>query len=249
MDENTKRKFADYAQNVSAKFHQSPETWLPRRFSVWRRAYKNLLPHIRATKSILDYGCGAGEFLAFLAQHTSAELYGYDPSATQLASAKQNCKHVSQIHLAEEIPTTQYFDMVFCNHVIEHVPDSDLAHFVSLLTGLVSPKGKLIITTPNGLNPFSYACFMASDLTHLRMHSPYTIAELLAPVGFQLDGVYRELPQIYDFPSLLKTSVYFMMAPLLRVAIMSNLAGIRNLKYPLITAPTFYVVASCHSRS
>jgi len=163
---------------------------------------------------------------------------------SQIERARSFFKNDPKVTLTQQAPINQErFDIVFCNHVIEHVPDEDLDQFMKTLTDLVTPDGLLVIATPNGLNPFSHTYFMASDFTHLRMHSPFTLAEVLELKDFDLVAVHRELPQVYDLQTFAKYWVWLFFSSFAKLAILSHAGGVRGLAYPLTMASTFYGVA------
>ncbi len=133
--------------------------------------------------------------------------------------------------------------------MIEHVRDDQLDMFVKKLTLLVSPGGKLIIITPNGLNPFAYSFYMSLDVTHVRMHSPFTISQVLLRHDFLIEGVFREIPQIYDLPSMVKFVTWVIVSGITKLFLMASGTSIGQLRFPLIMASSFYVVASRNKES
>jgi len=235
--------FDDYAGEVSVRFAAGADA---NQKKMWRKAYAPLMEDVRGAKRILDFGCGGGEFLEFLGDQTTGDLVGTDISPSQLALARtrlESRKNVS-LRTLEELSREAPFDLVFCLHVIEHIPDDQLPGFVRELCRPLRPGGKLVIATPNGLNPFSHAYYMSADRTHVRMHSPMTLAQLLMQEGFSIDSVHRELPQIYDLMTLLKTIVWWGSSIFVKLAVLANAAGVRRHRLPLLFSPTFYVVAS-----
>ena len=237
--------FDDYAGEVSVRFGHSARADANKK-KMWRKAYAPLMDDVRQAKRILEYGCGGGEFLEFLGDNTTGDLVGCDISRSQLARAQTRLESKKSVSLRSplELSGEAPFDLVFSLHVIEHIPDEQLPGFVRELCRPLRPGGKLVISTPNGLNPFSYAYYMSADRTHHRMHSPMTLAQLLMHEGFSIDSVHRELPQIYDLMTFLKTIVWWASSIFVKLAVLSNAAGVRQHRLPLIFAPTFYVVAS-----
>lgn len=237
-------EFENYAKDnaVKLKSEVAGSALISNRFKMWAKAYRPVFSEVLHANRILDFGCGAGEFLSFLRPQTQAELVGFDISPSQLARARENSRGISFVGSSQEIRGT--FDIVFCHHVIEHIPDDVLPSFMSELSGYVGPQGKLVIATPNGLNPFAHTFYMATDRTHVRMHSVFTLAEVLRPVGFEIAGFHRELPQAYDLPTFAKTIVWVLTSPFAKLCVSAVAAGMRGYRFPLSMMATFFVVAA-----
>jgi len=119
-----------------------------------RRLYEDLwrpmllyLP--QGSHTLVDVGCGAGEFLKFLSHHRPEyQLFGTDISAEGLLTAGQNCPGAS-LHLASgdsfNLPHGK-FDIAVVSEVMEHVAEP--APFLSRVIDLLKPAGLLLITTP-----------------------------------------------------------------------------------------------------
>ncbi|MEZ9526974.1 class I SAM-dependent methyltransferase [Enterovibrio norvegicus] len=92
--------------------------------------------------SVLDFGCGNGNFLDKLRCSGIKNIYGYDFDSKALEIAKtKNC------NILESIDTSIKFDVVFMNHVIEHI--SDPLSEIEKIRGILKEGGVLYITTPN----------------------------------------------------------------------------------------------------
>lgn len=93
-------------------------------------------------KSVLDYGCGTGEFVNYLEkQHIKAE--GFEPTSVAFQKAKKNgiCVH-------NDIKTIAHtFDAITLFHVLEHVEDYE--ETISELLKRLKPKGIIAIAVPN----------------------------------------------------------------------------------------------------
>lgn len=245
-ESSLEKKFQNYSRTSQTKVYEEfQDILLKNRLKLWKKALKPIQKEIASAKKICDFGCGPGDFLLFLKTETDAELVGYDPSESQVTRARESLAGVPKVTISQSKPATgSEFDMVFCNHVIEHVPDADLVEFVGTLTKIVARDGKIVIATPNGLNPFAYTYFMSSDFSHVRMHSAFTLAEILELNGFQIQSVHRELPQVYDIQTFAKFCVWAVYSCFAKLAILSHAGGVRGLAYPLTMASTFYVVAT-----
>ena len=101
---------------------------------------------------ILDVGCGGG-LLTEPLKRLGADVTGLDASAEAIEAAKDHASVVGldidyRIGDLSTIPNElDQFDVVIASEVIEHVPDPQ--SFIEEIHKLISPGGKLIITTLN----------------------------------------------------------------------------------------------------
>lgn len=111
--------------------------WTRRLANRARRAYLDRAMPARARR-ILDYGCGAGDYLARFAER---DCYGVDPFAPRHGAAPFAWLEAGDIAAAAP------FDWITMGHVLEHLtdPSAALAH----LAGALAPGGGLWIATPN----------------------------------------------------------------------------------------------------
>lgn len=124
-----------------------------------------------AGKSILEVGCGTGLFLRSVARLLPhKELVGLDTSAPVLPGAQNGISFLQAD--VTDFKTPRKFDVVFSEHVIEHIAPADLhAHLDSIVNALAE-DGVLIVCAPNGL-------FGPSDVTRIvdRSHRGRTAAQ------------------------------------------------------------------------
>ena len=101
---------------------------------------------------ILDVGCGGG-LLTEPLKRLGADVTGLDASGEAIEAAKDHASVVGldidyRIGDLSTIPNElDQFDVVIASEVIEHVPDPQ--SFIEEIHKLISPGGKLIITTLN----------------------------------------------------------------------------------------------------
>jgi SAM-dependent methyltransferase len=92
---------------------------------------------------LLDFGCGAGDFLAHAAG-SGWDVTGYEPGRR----GRENCRArgLNVVGRLEDLPPGR-FDVVTLNHVFEHLAD----HRATLdgLRQLLAPEGCLYIQVPN----------------------------------------------------------------------------------------------------
>lgn len=153
-----------------------------RRLDVFARGtLRNLLRRLEhaglaAEASILDYGCGNGVFIDYLARRGYTDVSGYDPHIPAFARR----------------PARQ-FDCVVANDVIEHVADP--RRTIADFAALVRPGGLLYIGTADS------APVRMDDLApHLmRLHQPFhrviitegTLHRLAAETGYAVVANWR----------------------------------------------------------
>lgn len=110
-------------------------------------------------KSILDVGCGTGAFLTCvddLLPH--GRLVGIDTSLSVLPEDTRGIRFIEGNVIDFEVNGS--FDVVFSNHVLEHIAPADLASHISSIRKALAPGGCFILSTPNRL-------FGPSDVTRI----------------------------------------------------------------------------------
>lgn len=154
---------------------------LARKFTLgWKR---KTIEKSKSSGSILDFGCGTGEFLHTM-QNSGWTIAGVEPSdvARSKAEALTNQKIYNSLEL------TPGFDVITAWHVIEHVPD--LHDTLVKLTGLLKKDGTLFIAVPNfqspdGVNYFEH--WAGFDVPrHLWHFSKKSMSILLESIGLKL---------------------------------------------------------------
>ncbi|WP_339652737.1 class I SAM-dependent methyltransferase [uncultured Maribacter sp.] len=104
---------------------------------------KLLNEYSKKGKSILDIGCGTGEFLA-LTKNQNWTSFGIEPNEN--ARRKAKLKNIDVTANFEEL-NQQKFNVITLWHVLEHLPD--LPNQIKKITNLLETKGTLIIAVPN----------------------------------------------------------------------------------------------------
>jgi SAM-dependent methyltransferase len=117
-----------------------------------------LLRHIRAPLpyTILDFGCGPGRDLQSFARlgHRAVGLEGAANFAA-MARADSGCEVWQQDFLNLELPP-EFFDGVFANASLFHVPAQELPRVLGQLHATLKPGGVLFSSNPRGQNEESW---------------------------------------------------------------------------------------------
>jgi SAM-dependent methyltransferase len=135
-----------YAERASNDF-QPDDSGFTARIKTWfaRRDARTFARHTPHPRTILDYGCGNGEFVrAFTSLYPDAEVTGADfhPTAPPML-AHSGADYVTMDDLPQY---TGRFDLVIARHVLEHTytPIESL----SLLRSMLAPNGSIVIEVP-----------------------------------------------------------------------------------------------------
>ena len=129
---------SDKANNITNSLYK-----IARHFTL--RGKLKLIDSLNTTKSILDYGCGTGDFL-LTCKKNGWKISGLEPdnSARDIAIDKTHANIHSSI---EQIDAKNKSGVITLWHVLEHV--SDLDAVVSRLKAKLDNQGKLVIAVPN----------------------------------------------------------------------------------------------------
>ena len=102
--------------------------------------------------TILDFGCGPGRDLKTCAElgHTAIGLDGAARFAA-MARVHSGCEVWQQDFLRLDLPDN-YFDGVFANAALFHVPSQELPRVLSQLRRTLKPGGVLFSSNPHGHN-------------------------------------------------------------------------------------------------
>ncbi len=154
-------------QSYSAHFQR----YLRQTALAWRDQLGGDVP------SLLEVGCGQGEFLDVLAETTDARLVGYDP-------AYRNGNLIRAMIRAESLPAspTEKFGAVINRMTLEHIADP--ASFVSGMAGWVAEGGCLVTQVPNAARMITQALYCDLIYEHVNYFNAYAIVQLLERAGF-----------------------------------------------------------------
>jgi 2-polyprenyl-3-methyl-5-hydroxy-6-metoxy-1,4-benzoquinol methylase len=166
---------------------------------VTRTAYRQsraemlaLLPEHFTT--VLEIGCDEGDFAARLA----GEVWGVEPQAeaATIAAGRLHRVLVGTFESTRAAMPENYFDVVVCNDVIEHMTDHDA--FLREIRAYIAPGGVLIGSVPNMrhyralfellvLRDWDYRDSGVLDRTHLRWFTARSLRRSLERAGYAIE--------------------------------------------------------------
>jgi len=192
------------SDHVAAITKESDNPWIEA--DVWEEMESGTLQHVLDAIQgssekirILDVGVGLGRLLDRIKSSGfgNLDLYGIDISLPYLQIAHSKGLNVAMAKI-EDIPyVPEYFDVITCTDVLEHVEDLNLC--ISKILNCLKPGGKLIVRVPNREDLSSY----------LRPDYPYHLAHIRSFDEFSLELMFTRIFKLHFFdksPGLLMQS-------------------------------------------
>ncbi|MCB1644785.1 MAG: class I SAM-dependent methyltransferase [Pseudomonadales bacterium] len=142
-------------------------------------------------QTVLEVGCGEGTFSQVL--KPDAEIWGIEPMATIRHPMHRTFASTFD-DACDDLPDN-YFDLIICNDVIEHMPDHDF--FFSQARSKLTANGVLIGSIPNVRyyknlgrllfgKDWRYADSGILDRTHLRFFTEKSLKRTFAEHDFRI---------------------------------------------------------------
>jgi SAM-dependent methyltransferase len=182
---------------------QPPEEASPWRHHIKkRRQYVERVLHRELTArgtakaaALLDLGCGDGNHPKWLGRHAQV-LYGSDYNALRLARARSLVPE-ARLFLGDilDYPAEDgAFDVIFFNHVIEHIPDDVRA--LSEIRRILAPGGLLILGTPNEgawwwQLAYRRTPHLRATTDHVHFYTAETISAKMQDAGLRITEVHH----------------------------------------------------------
>lgn len=182
---------------------QPPETMSP-----WRHHLKKRRRYVeKALRSelgrrgqervpaVLDLGCGDGNHLGWLAGFAE-QIYGCDYNLLRLSRAQKGHPDAT-LFLADILDFPAFdrvFDVIFFNHVIEHIQDDVEA--LRSVRRLLAPGGLLVLGTPNEgawwwQHAYKRDPEVRATTDHVHFYTADSLTERLAAAGLTADVVHH----------------------------------------------------------
>lgn len=141
--------------------------------------------HHLQNKTVVDIGCGKGEFLGMLCPGGVNRGIGIDPSYVGPDTAEEGAIRFTKAFFDPQLCDAPP-DLVCCRHVLDHVqhPVSFLQKIRQVFGG--SKGGVLYIETPDARSIFAEGRFWDLYYEHPSYFTPEVLTRLLGMAGFQV---------------------------------------------------------------
>jgi len=143
----------------------------------------------------LDLGCGDGNHLVWLREH-AIELHGSDYNHRRLVrAAKVNPGAILFLADLLNYPAPDdFYDLIFFNHVIEHIPEDVDA--LMEIHRVLKPGGLLVLGTPNEgawwwQMAYRRAPETLASTDHVHFYTAETLSEKVSRAGFQIRKIHH----------------------------------------------------------
>jgi SAM-dependent methyltransferase len=168
----------DYTYFLFENLYRGDETTIKNRQTEYVQYFQNCT-------SVLDVGCGRGEFLELLREHNIIG-YGVDANQTMVHYCRKKGLHVEEADIFSHLQSLadNSLDGIFTAQTIEHCPPQQVYRLLQLCFEKLQPQKYLVIETQNPTSLYVLSHFYR-DLSHEQPVHPDALAYLVKTVGFQ----------------------------------------------------------------
>jgi 2-polyprenyl-3-methyl-5-hydroxy-6-metoxy-1,4-benzoquinol methylase len=152
------------------------------------------LDYFLTAESVLDLGCGRGEFVELLVER-DVQVIGVDMNDDMVDFCKARGLPVTQGDLFEHLATQPDGALggIFCSQVVEHLPADRVWKLIQLAAQKLKTDGILLLET---INPHCLPAmnWFYLDPTHVRPYPPALLAFMCQQAGLRLECVQCSAP-------------------------------------------------------
>jgi len=144
------------------------------------------LPYFKGAETVLDVGCGRGEFLELL-RREEVPAYGIDLNEDMIQVCREKGFDVRQAEALAHIGSlpAESLGGIFMAQFIEHLPAASIIEAARLAHDKLRPGGHLVMETQNPLSMVVGARNFYTDMSHIRPIHPEAAKFMLQMIGFQ----------------------------------------------------------------
>jgi 2-polyprenyl-3-methyl-5-hydroxy-6-metoxy-1,4-benzoquinol methylase len=168
------------------------------------------LPDFSGRQSVLDIGCGRGEFLEAM-RDAGVPARGIDLSEESVAMCRSkglNAEVADLFVYLNELPEGS-LDGIFCSQVVEHLAPERLPDMIKLCAASLARGGVIAIETPNPECLAIFATHFYLDPTHTRPVPAALLAFYMEEFGVGRIETRKLAPAVDSMPSLAELPAAF----------------------------------------
>lgn len=146
-------------------------------------------------KTILEVGCGKGDFLILMCERGNNKGIGIDPSYIPTRSVS------SQVEFIADFYSTKYThlqaDAVVCRHTLEHIPDTEA--FMRMIRASIGdrPKTHVLFELPDVHRVLNECAFWDIYYEHCSYFTLGSLARLFRRTGFDVHHLSKDYDDQY----------------------------------------------------
>ena len=227
------------ASNIEETLRQQYQEKYSAYFQVERHEMLQYIP--LESRTILDVGCGCGNFSELLKKSRPVEVWGVelDKQAANVAASKLDRVICAAFDSGLNLPI-QGFDCIVFNDVLEHMVDP----FSALLYAekLLRDGGVVVASIPNVRyfvtmwdllvhKNWKYADWGVLDRTHLRFFTCRSIISTFSDLGYQIEEIEGINPIEKVHPALLRRFRF------LNRVLLNKIEDMRYLQFAVVARP------------
>ena len=186
----------------TTKYYETRFGFDKNRYKVWKAINEYLQNFIPNNATILDIGCGYGDFINGI---VGKEKFAIDlNSENHKYIDSQSVVFICQSVLEEFNIPENSVDVIFASNLLEHFDDSELKLIVKNLHKKLKKGGKVILIQPNIF--YAYKEYW-DDYTHKKAFSHISLSDFLTSNEFEVQYVLKKfLP--FSMKSILPKSYF-----------------------------------------
>lgn len=145
--------------------------------AYYKEVFSRVEPYLKKGKTLLDVGCGQGEYATIFTSTYGLQVTGIDPQ--EMEGAKQKAHMTFVKGSAEALPfPDNSFDIVFSKDVLHHIDEPRLdpqriTQAMEEMRRVCAPHGTIIILEPIRYNPIMYF-----HMVKIEKHQHFTYRQL-----------------------------------------------------------------------
>ena len=145
--------------------------------------------------TVLELGCGTGQFLNYLKHKNVQEFLGIDQDPNLKEFIPKEVANNFKIQKIEkflrEKSWQKHFSKIVLFDVLEHFSVEDGANLLSTIKSHLTSDGQIIIRVPNMSSPWG-GQYQYGDLTHKAAYTPGSMRQLAGSLGLFCSAVYPQ---------------------------------------------------------